>query len=132
MYLCDIPSKTCKVAPPGTAGATSKYVCMDTCGLWQCDWKDAPNYKCSIGVSKLTEKECNNNCKPPNDPCKAHGSDCASCIASANICGWCTDPVKYISGEPGSNCAGVDAGILSFKCDGTYSNTKCPPANMTL
>lgn len=131
VYLCDVPSKTCKVVPSGTAGATSKYVCMDTCGLWQCDWQDRPNYKCSIGVSKWTEQECTGYCKPPNDPCEAHGGDCAGCLAAAAVCGWCTDAVKYVSGEPGTHCAGVDSGILPFSCTGTYSNTKCPPQNAT-
>eukprot|EP01062_Namystynia_karyoxenos_P003976 TRINITY_DN11404_c0_g1_i1.p1 TRINITY_DN11404_c0_g1~~TRINITY_DN11404_c0_g1_i1.p1 ORF type:complete len:566 (+),score=159.79 TRINITY_DN11404_c0_g1_i1:84-1781(+) len=129
VYKCDKSTLTCQVVPVGTPGSASKPVCEESCGLWACDYSGAPNYKCSVGVGNWTQTECQGVCRTPNDPCRAHGDSCGGCLAagSKGECGWCSVPVVYASGEPGSQCAGVDASILPFKCDGTYSNAKCPP-----
>ena len=38
------------------------------------------------------------------DKCNAH-STCTSCVADLS-CGWCSQPVTYVDGSPGAQCAG--------------------------
>jgi hypothetical protein len=55
------------------------------------------------------------------DACNAFAANCSYCIASTG-CGWCSTPVTYRNGHPGSRCAGG----AGFKCSGTYRTESCP------
>jgi hypothetical protein len=59
-----------------------------------------------------------------SDACNAFAANCSYCIAHSD-CGWCSTPVSYQNGEPGSRCAGLSGGHNNFQCHGTYRTESC-------
>ena len=60
------------------------------------------------------------------DACNAHGS-CTECVGDPH-CGWCSVPVIYADGSPGSQCAGYDASGKPdplWTCPAMYKRTDC-------
>ena len=51
---------------------------------------------------------------------------CETCLDQP-FCGWCSQPVTYMSGQPGTQCAGFASNMSNpFTCNGTYSTETCP------
>jgi hypothetical protein len=61
----------------------------------------------------------------PVDVCNHYATNCSFCVAHAG-CGWCSTPVVYKDGRPGSRCAGTRNADNQFQCAGTFRTESCP------